>query len=173
MGQALQQLGSRMTWTILRPHSFMQNWLGDFAAAVRRQGVIEAPIGDGRVPYIDTRDIAAVAAEALLHPEAHAGQRYFLTGGEAVGFVDVAAAISRVTGQPVTYRPISTEEARARMEARGTPPAMIDAYLAISAYQKAGGPTAKVSDKVERILGRPPRSVEDFVRDYASSFAKA
>jgi len=161
---------SSMMWTILRPHSFMQNWLGDIAESVRREGVIESPIGDGQVPYIDTRDVAAVAAEALLHPDAHAGKRYFLTGGKAVGFADVAAALARATGRQVTYRPISMEEARARMEARGAAPSLIDAYLAISAYQKAGGPTAMVSDKVQRILGRPPRAIDDFARDYASRF---
>jgi uncharacterized protein YbjT (DUF2867 family) len=167
--QALEKTG--MTWTILRPHSFMQNWLGDIATSVRERGMIEAPIGDGRVPYIDTRDIAAVAAEALLHPDVHAGHRYFLTGGEAVGFSDVAATISDVIGKAVNYRPISMDEARARLEKRGTPRPMIDAYLAISAYQKAGGPTSMTSDKVQRILDRPPRSVRDFVRDYASYFA--
>jgi hypothetical protein len=50
---------------------------------------------------------------------------------------------------------------------------MIEAMLAISAYQKAGGPTAKVADSVGRILGRPPRTVHDFVRDYARLFEMA
>ncbi|MDQ3948790.1 MAG: SDR family oxidoreductase [Gemmatimonadota bacterium] len=169
--QALQR--TTMTWTILRPHAFMQNWLGEVAESVRAEGVIYSPIGDGRVPFIDTRDIAAVAAEALLHPEAHAGLKYFLTGGEAVGYDDLAATLSQATGKAVTYRPISMDEARARMEARGTSAAMIEAMLAISAYQKAGGPTAKVSDSVERILGRAPRTIRDFVRDYARHFETA
>jgi uncharacterized protein YbjT (DUF2867 family) len=169
--QALQQ--TTMTWTILRPHAFMQNWLGDVAASVRAEGVIYSPIGDGRVPFIDTRDIAAVAAEALLHPDSHAGHKYFLTGGEAVGYDDLAAVLSQATRRAVTYRPISMDEARARMEARGTPPALIEAMLAISAYQKAGGPTAKVSDSVARILGRSPRTIRDFVGDYARHFERA
>jgi len=41
---------------------------------------------------------------------------------------------------------------------------------AIAAYQRAGGATSLVSDKVERILGRPPRTLRDFVRDHAGSF---
>src|SRR5207245_2758204 len=73
-------LSTRLQWTILRPHAFMQNWLGDVAESVRAEGVIYAPIGDGRVPFIDTRDIAAVAAEVLLHVEAHVGKKYVLTG---------------------------------------------------------------------------------------------
>lgn len=166
--QALR--GTTMQWTILRPHAFMQNWLGDVAESVRAEGVIHAPIGDGRVPFIDTRDIAEVAARILLDPAPHAGRKYTLTGGEAVGYDDVAAAISEAAGKPVAYRPISMEEARSRMEARGVPEFLVDAQLAIAAYQKAGGPTARVSGDVERILGRPPRTVRDFARDHADAF---
>jgi len=99
--QALQQ--STMTWTILRPHSFMQNWFGEVADSVRAEGAIYSPIDDGRVPYIDTRDIAAVGAEALLTPGPHAGRKYFLTGVEAVGFADVAAALSEAIGRTVSF----------------------------------------------------------------------
>src|SRR5919108_938126 len=166
--QAVQQ--SKMTWTILRPHSFMQNWLGEVAESVRADGAVYSPIADGRVPFIDTRDIAAVGAQALLNPDEHAGRRYFLTGGEAVGFADVAAALSEATGKKVRYVPISMDEARSRMEARGLPANVISGTMALYEYQKAGGPTAKVSDSVERILGRPPRTIRDFARGYAGHF---
>ncbi|MFY9549720.1 MAG: SDR family oxidoreductase [Thermoanaerobaculia bacterium] len=169
--QALQQ--TSMSWTLLRPHAFMQNWLGEVAESVRAESVIRSPIGDGRVPFIDTRDIAAVAAEALLQPESHAGRKYFLTGGEAVGYADLAAALTEVTGRMVTYRPITMDETRARMEAEGAPRDQIAALLAISAYQRAGGPTSRVSDDVARILGRPPRTIRDFAKDYADQFREA
>lgn len=166
--RALQ--GTPMKWTILRPHAFMQNWLGEVAESVRVEGAIYSPLADGRVPFIDTRDIAAVATETLLRAGAYARQKYFLTGGEAVGYADLAEALSDATGKSVTYRPISMDEARARMEARGVPAAGVEALLAIAAYQRSGGATATVSDKVERILGRPPRTMRDFARDYAAQF---
>lgn len=164
-------VSTSLAWTILRPHAFMQNWLGDVAESARARGVIYAPIGEGRVPFIDTRDIAAVAAEVLLHPEAHVGKKYFLTGGEAVGYADLATVLSQTTGRTITYRPITMEQARSELAARGVPAATIDAMLAIAAYQKAGGPTAMVSPNVERLLGRPPRTIRDFVRDHAAHFA--
>jgi NAD(P)H dehydrogenase (quinone) len=115
--QVLQQ--SRLRWTILRPHAFMQNWLGEVAESVRSEGLIDSPIGDGRVPYIDARDIASVAFEVLVNPEAHTGKKYFLTSGEAVGLADLARALSEVTGRTVRYQPISMDEARSRMQAKG------------------------------------------------------
>lgn len=163
-------LSARLQWTILRPHAFMQNWLGDVAASARTEGVIYAPIDDGRVPFIDTRDIAAVAAEVLLQPAEHAGKKYVLTGGAAVGYADLAAALTEAIGRTIRYQPISMEEARSHLAARGVAAPAIDAMLAIAAYQKAGGPTATVSPTVERLLGRPPRTIRDFVRDYAGSF---
>lgn len=163
-------IGSTLSWTILRLHSFMQNWLADIAESIHAEGVVYAPIGEGRVPFVDTRDIAEVAARILREPEAHVGKKYTLTGGRAVGYDEVAAALAGATGRPVTYHPISMEEARARMEARGTPEFLIDATLAIAAYQEAGGPTERVSDDVAHILGRPPRTVRDFARDYAEAF---
>lgn len=166
--QALEASG--MTWTILRPHTFMQNWLGEVAETVRSEGAIYAAIGEGKVPFIDARDIAAVAAEALLHPEKHSGQRYVLTGGEAVGYREVAEAISKATGTPVVYHSLSMEEMRERMKQQGMNEKMIDSYLALAAYQKAGGPTARVSESVAEILGRPARTVEDFANDYREYF---
>ncbi len=166
--QALES--TSMSWTILRPHTFMQNWLGEVATTVREEGAIYAAIGDGQVPFIDTRDIAAVAAEALVNPEAHAGQRYVLTGGEAIGYAALADAISEATGQEVTYHPLSMDEMRARMEGQGVHPEMIDSMLALAAYQKAGGATAQVSPSVSEVLGREPRSIQDFARDYRDHF---
>ena len=166
--QALE--ASSMSWTILRPHTFMQNWLDDVAETVRNEQTIYAAIGDGRVPFIDTRDIAAVAAEALLNPERHAGQRYVLTGGEAVGYHALADELTEVTGTTITYRSLSEDEMRQRMESEGMSAKMIDSYLALASYQRAGGPTERVSGSVRDILGREPRSIRDFVRDYRHEF---
>lgn len=93
-----------------------------------------------------------------------------LTGPEAVGFKDVAAILSELTGWIVTYRPISMDDARARMDAKGAPPEQVEAMLAFASYQKAGGPTAQVSDAVAHVIGKPPRTVRDFLRDHADRF---
>lgn len=169
--QALEE--SSMTWTILRPHVFMQNWLGELAETVREEGAIYAAIGDGKVPFIDARDIAAVAAQALLHPEKHHGKKYVLTSGKAIGYSELAKALSEATGKEVVYNALSMDEMRSRMQKQGISDKMIDSFLALAAYQKAGGATARVSEDVENVLGRAPRSVFDFAKDYRAYFKKA
>jgi NAD(P)-dependent dehydrogenase (short-subunit alcohol dehydrogenase family) len=104
----------------------------------------------------------------LLEPALAGTTRLFLLSSNEPGF-----GMTQITGRRVRYQPISMDEARSRMQAKGVSPEMIEAMLAIAAYQKAGGPTATTSDKVERILGRPPRNIRAFARDYATYFTAA
>jgi uncharacterized protein YbjT (DUF2867 family) len=53
---------SGLAHTVLRPSYFMQNFLMS-AQPVAEQGVLYGMTGEARISYIDTRDIAAVAAQ--------------------------------------------------------------------------------------------------------------
>ena len=89
---------------------------------------------------------------------------------EGVGGRGAAADFRRdaeLLRDPVDLRLV---EMRDRLEKQGVGPKMIDSYLALASYQKAGGATARVSDSVADILGRPPRTIRDFVRDYRKHF---
>ena len=161
-------IGSGMRWAILRPHAFMQNLL-DQTPAIVGEGRIFAASGDGKIPFVDTRDIAAVAAVTLTR-SGHDGNKYILTGPEALSYFDVARILSETVGRAIIYVPLSLEEARARMTRAGDPPWAIESLLALAAYQRAGGPTAVVHDTVQKIVERPPRSLAEFVKDLAKDF---
>jgi uncharacterized protein YbjT (DUF2867 family) len=161
-------IASGMRWVILRPHVFMQN-LFDQIPTIVREGRIFAASGDGQIPFVDTRDIAAVAAVTLTH-SGHEGKKYVLTGPEALSYFDVAQILSEVVGRPIVYAALSLEEARERMTRAGDPPWAIEGLMALAAYQRAGGPTAIVYDTVRQVLGRPPRSLAEFARDHAQMF---
>jgi uncharacterized protein YbjT (DUF2867 family) len=164
--KALQ--GSGMAWTILRPHVFMQNLL-ELAPRIARDGSIRSASGDGKIPFIDTRDIAAVAEVALTGP-GHESKKYVLTGPEALSYGDLARFIGEEIGRTIGYVAESLEEARERLVKEGTAPWLIEGYLALAAYQRAGGPTAMVSPTVPEILGRQARTFAQFVRDHAAEF---
>jgi hypothetical protein len=51
--------------------------------------------GDGRVGMIDTRDVAAVAAEIAASPATHAGRTYSPSGPERLSYADAAAVLRR------------------------------------------------------------------------------
>jgi uncharacterized protein YbjT (DUF2867 family) len=65
-----QMEASGMKWTVIRPHHFMENLLLQ-ADYVKNEGAIYALSGDGKIPYVDSRDVAAVAAATLTTPGHH------------------------------------------------------------------------------------------------------
>ena len=162
----LQESG--MGWTILRPHHFMQNLLAQ-AEYVAKQGVVYSASGDGKIPYLDPRDIATVAFVTLTQP-GHLGKKYVLTGGEAISYREAAEIIGATVGKPVRFVDESPEQARERRVREGLPPAVIESALAISAYQRAGGKTVTITSTIADLTGRPPRTVAAFVREHAAAF---
>jgi len=153
---------------MLRPHHFMQNLLAQ-AEYVIKEGVIYSASGDGKIPYVDGRDVAAVAVATLTTP-GHVGKKYVLTGSEAMSYRQAAEIIGAVIGKPVRFIDESPDEARARRVREGLPPAVIESALAIAASQRAGGKTVTITSTIAELTGRPPRTVAEFVREHAASF---
>ena len=160
---------SGLAWTFLRPHHFMQNLLAQ-AEYVRKDGVVYSASGDGKIPYVDGRDVGAVAAVILANPDPHRGKTYVLTGSEAISYRQAAGIISSVIGKPVRFVDESPDEARARRVREGIPPSVIESILAIGAYQRAGGKTVTITSTIADLTGRPPLTVAEFVREHASAF---
>lgn len=159
---------SGLPYTILQPHSFMQNLLGS-ATTVMEQSAIYAPAGDGRIGMVDARDIAAVAARVLMAPEEHRGHTYLVTGPAAVSYADVAATLSKVLGRPVRYVDVAPADAKQAMLVMGMSEWLADDLLTLFAIGRAGG-GAVVTDLVPRVTGRPARGLEEFVRDHGQAF---
>jgi uncharacterized protein YbjT (DUF2867 family) len=159
---------SGLAWTILRPHHFMDNLL-DQRRSIARDGLVYSASGEGRIPFIDTRDIAAVATVALTE-SGHEGEVYTLTGPEAPSYREATETLSRVLARPLTYVAETEDEAWVRLRRAGEPVWRIAALLAIAAYQRAGGPTEHVTQTVEELTGRAPQTFEQFARDHAADF---
>jgi len=159
---------SGMDWTILRPHHFMQNLLGQLEYIVN-DGVVYSASGDGKIPYIDAPDIAAVAAVTLTKP-GHQGKKYVITGSEALSYRDATEIIGKTIGKQLRFVDETPDQARARRVREGYPPAIVESALAISAYQRAGGKTATITNVVSDLTGQPPRTFAEFARDHAEAF---
>lgn len=158
---------SGLAWTILRPHHFMQNLL-DPVTFDRGAGRIRSASGDGRIPFIDTRDIAAVAAASLTE-SGHEQATYTLTGPEAISYREATEILASVLDRPLQYVPETEDEAWSRLRAAGYPPWLAAGQIAIAGYQRAGGPTEMATDVVPRVTRRPARTVAEFARDHAGA----
>jgi len=162
----LQESG--LGWTMLRPHHFMQNLLAQ-AEYIIKEGVVYSASGDGKIPYIDARDVAAVAFVTLTQP-GHLGKKYVLTGSEAISYRQAAEIIGAAIGKQLRFVFEQPDEARARRVREGVPPAVIESILAIAAYQRAGGKTVTITSTVADLIGRPPRTFMEFAREHAAVF---
>ena len=164
MDDALKASG--IAWTILLPTSFMQNFVD--GSMPRPDGVIYAPVGNGKVDFLDTRDIAAVAAKALTDP-GHNGKEYTLTGPDALTHTEVAAIISQASGIDIRFVDIPEQATREGMLSAKLPEWLVNALLELSAWTKSG--TAHQStNTVAELLGHPPGTFRKFASDYAAAW---
>jgi uncharacterized protein YbjT (DUF2867 family) len=158
---------SGLAYTMLQPNTFMQNLLGS-AQTIAAQGAIYQAVGDARASFVDTRDVALVAARVLTG-EGHEGKSYVITGPEALSYHDVAAKLSEATGRRVAYVPVSPEEFRAGALAQGLPEWLAEALCLLN-EAFASGASSAVTEVVREVGGREPRTFGQFARDYAAPF---
>jgi uncharacterized protein YbjT (DUF2867 family) len=160
---------SGLGFTILRPNGFMQNILAFYAPSIRAQGSFYAAMGDGRISYIDVRDVAAVAALALNSPADYAGKTYELNGPEAVTCADIARRISQIANREVTFVDIPEDAQRQSMLDLGMPAWQVQALLDLQQYYKSGQ-GGHVTDVLPTLLGRPPANLQQFLEEFKDQF---
>jgi uncharacterized protein YbjT (DUF2867 family) len=156
-----------ITHSILRPAWFMQNFSETFLKPV--DGVITVPTADGSEAFIDASDIAAVAAETLACPDAHAGAAYALTGPEAITVSEAAEMIADVTGKPMKHSDIDRDLWIQGVVAAGVP-VEYGQMLRILTEAMASGMGSRPNDTVEMVTGVPPTGFADFARRTAQAW---
>jgi len=159
---------SGLDYTIVRPNSFMQNILTYYASSIRTEGAFYAAMGNARTSFIDVRDVAAVAARTLTSP-GHAGKTYELNGPEALTYGEVAEKIMQASGRRVQYVDIPVAQQKQAMLDQRLPDWLATALLDLQAYY-TGGKGGEVDDVISTILGRAPRTMDQFLVDFADSF---
>lgn len=159
---------SGIPFTILRPAGFMQNLVTFSAESIKQEGKFYMPVGEGKVSYIDTRDIASVAVEVLLSGE-HSGKVYELTGPEALSHQEIAEVLGNATGKQIDFVDVPEEAARQAMLTHHTPAPIADALLELYAVYKTGK-SSLVTDSVKEITGRAPHNFRQFASDYSGCF---
>ncbi|MEI6045860.1 MAG: SDR family oxidoreductase, partial [Chloroflexota bacterium] len=155
----LHLINSGIAYTILRPNWFIQNFAGGFILpSIKAMGGIYLPAGDAKTSFIDTRDIAAVAAEAFTD-DRHWNKEYTLTGGEALSYQEAAAIVSEVAGRTIPYASISEDDARVGLSRMGWPAVQIDFMLQLFGAVRQGW-TAAISPVVAEILGEEAKTLK-------------
>lgn len=153
--------------TFVRPTGFMSNALF-WASEIKAEGVLRSSTGRGKIPFIDSEDIAAVAIEALTGAK-YVGESLPITGPQALSYGEMSAKIGAAIGKRIRFETISEEDERRRMANWEESSAMIDAHISIYRAIREGR-LATVTYDVERILGRKPVSFDHWLQRNVSAF---
>lgn len=155
---------SGLDYTFLRCSFFMQNLNTTHRAEIAERSEIFIPAGGAKTSFIDARDIGAVAAQALTTP-GHEKKAYDLTGGAAFDYYQVAETFSEILGRKITYRNPSGMGFFARqLRQRANPMfALVTTWLYANTRR---GMADTVTGEVERLLGRRPIPLRQYVEDY-------
>jgi uncharacterized protein YbjT (DUF2867 family) len=139
----LREVG--VPYAIVRPNLFMQNVPEQTVPSIDSAGNFYANAGDAKVSMVDTRDVAAVAAVLLSEPG------------------HVAGKLSATLGREISYVDVPDETLRGALVGFGLGDWMVAALVDLfQDYRRSGtdGYAARVTDTIERITGRPPRTLD-------------
>ena len=161
---------SGIPYAFLRAGAFMQNFISFFGQTIKNQSAFYLPAGNGKVSFVDVRDIAAVAVKLLTENRIeHENTAFGITGQEALSYSQASEILSKATGKIISYMDISQEEAIKSMKRSGMEDWLIADLIEFSNIIRAGN-ASQTTDTVEQLLGRKATSFEQFVKDHINSF---
>lgn len=158
---------SSIATTVLRPGTFASNAL-QWAWPIKATGAVRLPYPGTHTDPVHEADLAEAAFAALTEPDVRGGT-YHLTGPASVTFTAQITTLAQVTGLDIRAVAVAPEEWKAET-AEYMPEAFADALLA---YWKShdGSPVA-LTDTLERLIGHPPRTFEEWAADHSAAFTR-
>ena len=158
-------MDSAREWTIVRPGMFAANAIMWWSRQIQTGDEVRWPYGDVETAPIDERDIAAVAARALID-DAHAGRDYVITGPVALTHAEQVRAIGDAIGRRLAFHELTPDEFRAEYPAYGQA-----ANMLLAAWGAAAGVPAYATTTVADVTGTPARSFSEWAVANAAAFA--
>lgn len=137
--------------------------------SVRKTNQIRLPFGEGKTSPIAVEDVARVIAALLASPQPHIGKIYHLTGPQSENMDFYAQEYSKALGRTITYQDTPVGPWRESLLQRGLPAHLVN-HLATMADLHRAGRFDRMSDDVFALTGQKPLSVQEFVRNNATTF---
>lgn len=158
---------SSLDSTFVRPSWFSQNFVaGLFSRQLDATGELRLPVGNGKEPFVDYRDISEVAAHALL-AEDSVTHSIEVSGPELLSFDQAVSIVGDATGRELSYVPIGLDEWRIDAQRTGIPGPFVDAlanlFQAIAEHRDE-----YLSPGVMEHTGRLPRSLRQTIADMST-----
>ncbi|AYL94319.1 NmrA family NAD(P)-binding protein [Mucilaginibacter celer] len=154
--------------THLRPTLFSE-WLAFFSDEIKTRSRLAFPFKNTFYAPLAGEDIGRVIASILLNPEGHKGQIYPLFGPVELSHFEMADILSATLNRTIHFETVDEPEFISVMERARCTPHFIRHMCAMT-YDIQDGMLSGTSDWVERITGRKPMSLKDFVKKNSNLF---
>jgi len=149
---------TRLDYCFIRPGMFASNCLDWWGPAFRSGEVVRWPLLEAPTAPIDPRDIAAVAARALLDPPA--GNDFIITGPESLTQREQLQIIADTLGVPLECEDLTADEAKRTLPGF---------EMLLAAWTAALGQPAYVTTTVADLVGTP-RAFREWAEHNAAAF---
>lgn len=147
---------------ILRNGWYAENYTGSIPGALAG-GAFIGSAGEGRISAASRGDFAE-AAVAVLIGEGHEGKTYELAGDKSWTLAELAAEISRQTGQNLPYQDLSPAAYASALVEVGLPEPLAQAIAGWDA-DAANGALFHEGSELSRLIGRPTTSLATAVAE--------
>ncbi len=164
-------LSRGISYTFLRAGFFMQNLDTTHRTDIAEHDELFIPAGHGKTSFIDVRDIGAIGALALAE-SGHEKKAYSLTGDVALDYFEAAQIFSAVLGREIRYVNPSPWSFIRQWRKRDTPWSYVLVMTALYTVTRMGR-AATVTNEVQRLLGRPATTFQQYVEDYRACWMRA
>lgn len=151
---------SGIPYVILRNGWYTENYTGSIPGALAG-GAFIGSAGDGKISTATRADYAEAAA-VVLTTEGHAGKTYELAGDIAYTLSDLAAEISRQSGQEIPYKNLPEAEYARLLAGFGLPEGLANG-LAAWDVDASNGALFDDSRQLSRLIGRPATPLAEAV----------
>ncbi|MCK1221279.1 SDR family oxidoreductase [Streptococcus uberis] len=167
------------TFTLARDHAWTEAYIKElgfnytflrdnfyqdiFLEMAKQSNLLRGPAAQGKVSAVLRSDVAAVALRILQEPAKWANQTLNLTGPQPLSLKDMASLFSQYLNKEVTYYDESVEEAYEWRKQWPVEDWQYDAW--VSTYTAiAKDELSLVSNDIEKVLGRPATSLEEYLK---------
>jgi uncharacterized protein YbjT (DUF2867 family) len=153
-------------WTILRPGFFAQNLASAYRDDILQDDRLYLPAGNGKVAFVDLRDVGKVAAQILTSLSEHAGMTYTLTGPQSYTFYEVADILSKNLDRTIEYVPAWIPGYMyhlLRVKKLGVMQSIVQTVLHVGLRF---GQAEEVDPTLEKLLDEKPKNIETYIQDH-------
>lgn len=148
-------------------HTFYTEFFPFFLGQAMETGTWTFPSNGNHINFACRTEMAEALANELANPGKHAGKVYEITSSRAFTLDEYADMLSKAYGKEIKYKDVPVDDFVDELK-RANLPEDIIIMSKLSAVTVANGALDYTSGDLEKLLGRKPASVQEFIESFVA-----